>query len=80
MTRERHMELIKMAIGMPEEERMALMDSGMFNSIIEGYLVAALEEIGMDPKVIGQAAYELYHTVFDEINAYEAAKKAMFGR
>lgn len=78
MTKERHMEIIKSMIAMPEDERMEMINSGMFNSIIQGYLVATLENMKMDEDTIKAAAYELYHNVFDTMNAAEAKEKAIY--
>lgn len=78
MTKERHMEIIKNMIAMPEDERMEMINSGMFNSVIQGYLVATLENMGYSKEDIQKAAYELYHNVFDTMNATEAKEKAIY--
>lgn len=43
MTKEEHITLIKEYITMPEEKLNAIIDTGMFNQIIEGYLVLILK-------------------------------------
>lgn len=78
MTKERHMEIIKNMIAMPEDERLEMINSGMFNSVIQGYLVATLENMKMDEETIKTAAYELYHNVFDTMTAAEAKEKAIY--
>ena len=58
----------------PEEELNAMVDTGMFNSIISGYLVATLKSLDYKTGDIQAAAREL-HRIFDEMDAAEARKE-----
>ena len=58
----------------PEEELNAMVDTGMFNSIITGYLVATLKSLDYKTEDIQVAAREL-HRIFYEMDAAEARKE-----
>lgn len=60
----------------PEEELNAMVDTGMFNSIIAGYLVATLKSLDYKTEDIQAAAQEL-HRIFDEMDA-SAARKELY--
>lgn len=60
-------------IGKSEEELAAIIDTGFFNSIIEGYLVATLKGIEQDQKTIDEARVEL-RALFENMTALEAKK------
>lgn len=71
MTREEHVELFKKYTLKPEEELNAIIDTGMFNTIIEGYLTLTLQSLQYDPEEVRKARIELKH-ILDEKNASEA--------
>ena len=58
-----------------EEERQEIIDSGMFNSIIEAYLVNTLCELNYPFAKISEAAAEL-RNILDELPAAEAVNRA----
>lgn len=60
----------------PEEELNAMVDTGMFNSVITGYLVATLKSLDYKTEDIQAAAREL-HRVFDEMDA-SASRKELY--
>lgn len=66
MTREQHKELFVDMVGKSEEEINAMADTGMFNDIIKGYCLIALERLGLSDKDFD------FRILFDEVNAYEA--------
>lgn len=54
-----------------EDEINAMADTGMFNSIIEGYLIATLRSLDYsDPDI--QEAVRALHRLFDSMDAAEA--------
>ena len=55
MTREDHLKLFKEYVGKPKEELDAIINTGMFNSIIEGYLVLTLTGLNYTPEDIQEA-------------------------
>lgn len=59
MTREDHLKLFKEYVGKPKEELDAIINTGMFNSIIEGYLVLTLTGLNYTPEDIQEAQEEL---------------------
>ena len=71
MTREKHLELFKEYVGKPKEELDAIINTGMFNSIIEGYLVLTLTGLNYSPEDIQEAQEEL-KAVLDAKTATEA--------
>ena len=68
MTKQQHKELFIDMVSKSEEEINAMCDTGMFNEIIKGYCIIALERLGMSDKDFD------FRILFDEINAYEARK------
>lgn len=74
MTPEQMNNLLMTMVAKPEEELNAMVDTGMFNSIISGYLVATLKSLDYKTGDIQAAAREL-HRIFDEMDAAEARKK-----
>lgn len=78
MTREEHKNLVMEMIATSDEKRCEMINTGMFNSIIQGYLVATMENMGYSKEDIQKAAYELYHNIFDTMNAGEAKEKAIY--
>ena len=78
MTREEHKNLVMEMIAASDEKRCEMINTGMFNSIIQGYLVATMENMGYSKEDIQKAAYELYHNIFDSMNAGEAKEKAIY--
>ncbi len=75
MTKEEHVELIKEYVQMPEEKLDAIINTGMFNSIIEGYLVLTLKAMGKSEDEQIKAQYTLKR-ILDEVTATEARKEA----
>ena len=71
MTREDHLNLFKEYVGKPKEELDAIINTGMFNSIIEGYLVLTLTGLNYTPEDIQEAQEEL-KAVLDAKTATEA--------
>ena len=78
MTKEEHIKLFNEMLTMSEEKRCEIINTGIFNSIIQGYLVVTMENMGYSQEAIKKAAYELYHNVFDTVNAGEAKDKAIY--
>lgn len=74
MTPEQMNNLLMTMVAKPEEELNAMVDTGMFNSIISGYLVATLKSLDYKTGDIQAAAREL-HRIFDEMDAAEARKE-----
>lgn len=74
MTPEQMNNLLMTMAAKPEEELNAMVDTGMFNSIISGYLVATLKSLDYKTGDIQAAAREL-HRIFDEMDAAEARKE-----
>ena len=74
MTPEQMNNLLMTMVAKPEEELNAMVDTGMFNSIITGYLVATLKSLDYKTEDIQVAAREL-HRIFDEMDAAEARKE-----
>lgn len=74
MTPEQMNNLLMTMVAKPEEELNAMVDTGMFNSIISGYLVATLKSLDYKTGDIQAAAREL-HQIFDEMDAAEARKE-----
>ena len=74
MTPEQMNNLLMTMAAKPEEELNAMVDTGMFNSIITGYLVATLKSLDYKTEDIQAAAREL-HCIFDEMDAAEARKE-----
>jgi hypothetical protein len=71
MTREDHLKLFEEYVGKPKEELDAIINTGMFNSIIEGYLVLTLTGLNYTPEDIQEAQEEL-KAVLDTKTATEA--------
>lgn len=71
MTREEHIALFKKYTLKTQEELDAIINTGMFNSIIEGYLILTLQGMNCDADVIRTARTELKN-VLEEVNATEA--------
>ena len=46
MTKEEHIKLFNEMLTMSEEKRCEIINTGMFNSIIQGYLVVTMENMG----------------------------------
>ena len=65
-------ELLSYAM-MPQEERDAIIDSGCFNSIIEGYMVLAMRDVGVDEATVQNARGAL-DNIFDWKTAADARK------
>lgn len=76
MTEQKSIALLQKMITTPEEELNAMADTGMFNSIIAGYLVATLKSLDYKAEDIQAAAREL-HRIFDEMDA-SAARKELY--
>lgn len=76
MTPEQMNNLLMTMVAKPEEELNAMVDTGMFNSIISGYLVATLKSLDYKTGDIQAAAREL-HRIFDEMDAAEARKEVV---
>ena len=74
MTPEQMNNLLMTMVAKPEEELNAMVDTGMFNSIISGYLVATLKSLDYKAEDIQAAAREL-HRIFDEMDAAAARKE-----
>ena len=74
MTPEQMNNLLMTMAAKPEEELNAMVDTGMFNSIIAGYLVATLKSLDYKTGDIQAAAREL-HRIFDEMDAAAARKE-----
>ena len=74
MTPEQMTNLLMTMVAKPEEELNAMVDTGMFNSIIAGYLVGTLKSLDYKTEDIQAAAREL-HRIFDEMDATEARKE-----
>ena len=70
MTREDHLKLFKEYVGKPKEELDAIINTGMFNSIIEGSS-AYLTGLNYTPEDIQEAQEEL-KAVLDAKTATEA--------
>lgn len=77
MTKETQIEIFRRMIETTEEERAAMITSGMFNSFIEGYMIATLQELGYSKEEIEKAAACLYYDIFDTMTATEAKEKAI---
>jgi hypothetical protein len=71
MTREDHLKLFEEYVGKPKEELDAIINTGMFNSIIEGYLVLTLTGLNYTQEDIQEAQEEL-KAVLDTKTATEA--------
>lgn len=76
MTPEQMNNLLMTMAAKPEEELNAMVDTGMLNSIIAGYLVATLKSLDYKTEDIQAAAREL-HRIFDEMDA-SAARKELY--
>ena len=76
MTPEQMNNLLMTMAAKPEEELNAMVDTGMFNSIIAGYLVATLQSLDYKTEDIQAAARELPR-IFDEMDA-SAARKELY--
>ena len=76
MTQQESIALLQKMITTPEEELNAMVDTGMFNSIITGYLVATLKSLNYKTEDIQAAVREL-HRIFDEMDA-SAARKELY--
>ena len=76
MTQQESIALLQKMITTPEEELNAMVDTGMFNSVIAGYLVATLKSLDYKTEDIQAAAREL-HRIFDEMDA-SAARKELY--
>ena len=74
MTPEQMNNLLITMAAKPEEELNAMVDTGIFNSIIAGYLVATLKSLNYKTEDIQAAARELYR-VFDDMDAAAARKE-----
>ena len=74
MTPEQMNNLLMTMVAKPEEELNAMVDTGMFNSIISGYLVATLKSLDYKTGDIQAAARER-HRIFDKMDAAEARKE-----
>ena len=74
MTQQESIALLQKMITTPEEELNAMVDTGMFNIIITGHLVATLKSLDYKIEDIQAAAREL-HRIFDEMDAAEARKE-----
>lgn len=61
------------ANALTEAERYHIMDMGFYNSSIQGYMIAAMQDAGFSRKDIGKALTAI-HGVFDDTSAEEAAK------
>lgn len=71
MTREEHVALFKEYTMKSKEELDAIVNTGMFNTVIEGYLALTLKGMGVDPEEVRKARVEL-KAVLDEVTATEA--------
>lgn len=71
MTKEAHIALFKEFVNKSEEELNEIINTGMFNSIIEGYLIITLKGLGASNEDIKKARIEL-KAVLDETTAGEA--------
>lgn len=71
MTREEHIALFKEYTSKSKEELDAIINTGMFNTVIEGYLSLTLKGMGVDPEEVRKARVEL-KAVLDEVTATEA--------
>ena len=60
------------ALDMSQEERYGLIDTGLFNPMIEGYVVLVLEEIGADKELIDKARDKIM-----DVLQYHSAEEAM---
>ena len=60
----------------PEDEINAMADTGMFNSVIEGYLIATLRSLNCSNPDI-QKAVRALHRIFDSMDAAEARKESI---
>ena len=74
MTQQESIALLQKMITTPEEELNAMVDTGMFNSIIAGYLVATLKSLDYKTGDIQEAVRAL-HRLFDDMDAAEARKE-----
>lgn len=60
-----------------EDEINAMTDAGMFNSVIEGYLIATLRSLDYsDPDI--QEAVRALHRLFDSMDAAEARNEYIY--
>lgn len=78
MTQQEHIDLFQEMLNTSEEKRCAMINSGMFNSIIQGYLVVTLKELGYSEEQIDEAAARLQYGIFDTVTADEAKKQAIY--
>lgn len=74
MTPEQMNNLLMTMVAKPEEELNAMVDTGMFNSTISGYLVATLKSLDYKTEDIQAAVREL-RRIFDEMDAAAARKE-----
>lgn len=74
MTPEQINNLLMTMAAKPEEELNAMVDTGMFNSVIEGYLIATLRSMDCSNPDIQEAVRAL-HRIFDDMDAAEARKE-----
>jgi CheY-specific phosphatase CheX len=70
---QKQIEIIQKMMGTSVEERDEMINSGMFNSIIAGYAILAMEHAGFTAKDI--AKINFYH-LFDTVSATEARQRA----
>lgn len=73
MTKEDHKNLMFTLFSKSTEEIDEMYNSGIFNSITEGYLFAVLEAMGLEDR-LGEAQAILYR-FHDEMTAGEARKR-----
>ena len=76
MTQQESIALLHKMITTSEEELNAMVDTGMFNNIIAGYLVTTLKSLDYKTEDIQAVAREL-HRIFDEMDA-SAARKELY--
>lgn len=74
MTPEQMNNLLMTMASKSEEELNTMIDTGIFDGIIEGYLIATLRSLDYKTEDIQAAAREL-HRIFDEMDAAAARKE-----
>lgn len=69
MDKEEHLKLMKSMMLKPATEIDEMFNSGMFNEIVLGALIATLENSRVDHKDIAEYVYELKTGTFDQYTA-----------
>lgn len=64
---------MKKLTAMTDEQRLLLCDLGYYNEIIQGYMIAAMEQGKFDREDVKRAIHCL-HDCFDDLSAAEARK------